>query len=287
MTLSSLVKLLVSKLIQSTGLTPQEARLDSELIAVHVLSKPRSFVFSHPEYVVQADQLEAIYQFIDRRCAGVSLAYLFGVAEFWSLPFHVDERVLVPRPETELLVETVLSLSLPPSATLADLGTGSGAIAVALAKERPDWQIYAVDFSSDAVDVAAKNIEELLGYKAETDKRIQLINGCWLNAFKQNSFDLIVSNPPYIAENDIHLQNDGVRFEPTAALTSGEKGLDDIDIIISQACKALKREGYLLLEHGYSQSLEVVELLKRKKFNDVNVLFDVANIARAVIARRG
>ncbi len=280
----------IDKLLKQTAakLAPdQGARLDAELLLCHVLEKPRSFLYAHPEFIVNTQAQIQIEQLLERRIVGEPLAYIIGYKEFWSLKLQVDRRVLVPRPETEEMVEQVLQLALPDQAVVADLGTGSGAIALALAVEKPQWQVLAIEYSADAVCVAAANIRSIQQQHARLQQAGQpaLLRASWLSACVDNVFDLLVANPPYIDDNDPHLLRDGLPYEPAAALVSGSDGYADIDAIITQARRCLKPNGFLAIEHGYQQSEQVVSRLADSGYQDMTAYQDLAGNARFVIAR--
>lgn len=244
------------------------ARLDAELLLAWVLSRTRSFLWAHPEYLVPASSAERYRALIARRAAGEPLAYLCGEREFWSLPLRVSPAVLIPRPETELLVE--LSLALVPqtsAARVVDLGTGSGAIALSLARERPHWQISATDRSSAALAVARDNAQRL-------GLTVQFIESDWFRALPQRRFELIVSNPPYVRADDPAL--DALRHEPQDALTPGPDGLEALRVIIADAPSHLAPEGVLLLEHGADQGAAVGQLLVAAGFTRVRCHSDLA-----------
>lgn len=239
-------------------------RLDSEVLLAHVLKKSRTFLYTYPETLLEPSLLMRYQSLIYRRQQGLPIAYLIGEREFWSLPLRVNEHTLIPRPETECLVRRALKQVDDTPKRVLDLGTGSGAIALALAYERPSWHITAVDSSKEAIRIAEEN-------KA----RLQLNNvtfylSHWFDALCQKQpFDLIVSNPPYIAEQDPHLQQGDVRFEPQQALVSGQLGLDAIEHIISESLDWLTDDGLLLLEHGWQQKKWVVPLLEKAGFSFV------------------
>ena len=284
--LVNIIRDAANRIQASCGLRLPEARLEAELLAAHCLAQQRSYVFSHSDLILDSEQLGTFGCLVAQRCEGYPLAYITGVVEFWSLPFKVDHRVLIPRADTELLVETALTLPLACDAVVADLGTGSGAIAIALATERPSWRLIAVDLSADAIAVAADNALRISNAKTRAGSLVSFVNGHWLDAFSACSLDLLIANPPYIEVSDPHLQGDGVRYEPAMALSSGEAGLDDIEQIICQARSRLKPGGFILLEHGYRQSDEVVNLLAADGFEKISVLYDLAQIARGVLAKK-
>ena len=258
------------------------ARLDAELLVLHVLKKPRSFLYSHPEYIVDTNSSAIINQLLKRRCDGIPVAYLLGQKEFWSLMLTVDERVLIPRPETEAIIDYVLQLDLPEQASVIDLGTGSGAIALALASERPNFFIVASDYSEGALAVAKQNVRQLAA--SGECHNIPLLRGDWLSALAKNSFDLVVSNPPYIDAQDPHLQQGDVRFEPLSALVSKGAGYDDIQSISRQAKDSLKSGGHLIIEHGYDQRDVIIKMIEAGGYHSVIDHDDLNGMPRFVTA---
>lgn len=223
-------------------------RVDAELLLLHVLGKPRSWLFAHADDAVIASVAADYATLVERRAAGEPVAYLIGHRGFWTLELEVTPATLIPRPETELLVELALE-RLPADAPvrMADLGTGSGAIALALASERPQARIIATDASAEALAVAQRNAQRL------GVRNVQFAQGDWLAPLQGERFALIVSNPPYIEADDPHLVQGDLRFEPTSALASGDDGLDDIRRIVDDAREVLEPHGWLLFEHGWNQ----------------------------------
>lgn len=230
------------------------AKLEAELLLSHALGKPRSFLYGWPEYSLSDIELQTFSSLLKQRAEGCPVAYLLGSQEFWSLPFRVTSDTLIPRPETELLVEQAL-LKLPSEQEchLLDLGTGSGAIAIALAHERPQWKILAIDSSLGALEVAQQNAA------LNHVENIQFMRSDWFSEIKNKKFDAIISNPPYLANQDPHLPN--LTYEPLCALVSGQDGLEAFREIICHAHDYLKSEGWLMLEHGAQQQKAVYELL--------------------------
>ncbi len=258
------------------------ARLDAELLLAHVLGCSRSTLYAHPQRRLQPQQAAAFEHLLARRSAGEPLAYLIGEREFWSLALAVTPATLVPRPETELLLERALALMPAESAVrVADLGTGSGAIAIALARERPHAHISATDSSAAALAVARDNA------RRHDCGHIVFRHGDWLAALAGESFDLIVSNPPYVAAGDPALTGDGVRFEPRDALAAGADGLDDLRTIIATAGPHLRAGGWLLLEHGHDQAAAVARLLQQHGFEHVDCQRDGAGQPRVSGGRYG
>ncbi|WP_313055077.1 peptide chain release factor N(5)-glutamine methyltransferase [Pseudomonas lopnurensis] len=235
-------------------------RLDAELLLAHVLGKPRSYLRTWPEQVPSGEQRRAFAECLRRRRAGEPVAYILGRQGFWSLELDVAPQTLIPRPDTELLVETALTLLPATPARVLDLGTGSGAIALALAAERPAWQLVGVDRVDEAVALAERNRRRL----GLSNARFE--SSHWFSALQGERYRLIVSNPPYIPIDDPHLQRGDVRFEPRSALVAGADGLDDIRSIVAVAPDHLEPDGWLLLEHGYDQAEAVRDLLEAAGF---------------------
>ncbi|VXC95300.1 N5-glutamine methyltransferase, modifies release factors RF-1 and RF-2 [Pseudomonas sp. 9AZ] len=254
-------------------------RLDAELLLAHALGKSRSYLHTWPERELEAEQLERYQVMLVRRQAGEPVAYILGQQGFWSLDLEVASHTLIPRPDTELLVETVLALLPATPAALLDLGTGTGAIALALASERPAWRLTGVDRVPDAVSLAERNRARLNLNNAS------FIESHWFSALAGQRYQLIVSNPPYIAADDRHLAEGDVRFEPSSALVAGADGLDDIRLIIQQAPDYLEAGGWLLLEHGFDQAAAVRELLSARGFSAVESRRDLGGHERISLGR--
>lgn len=247
--------------------------LDAELLLSHVLSASRARLRSHPETIPDAEAAERFARLIERRAAGEPVAYLLGCKHFWTLELAVSPAVLVPRPETELLVERALALRLEPFARVADLGTGSGAIALALARERPLWQVTATDVSTEAIAVARANAAAL-GLD-----RVRFAAGSWFGALRGGTFDLVVSNPPYVDEDDPALT--ALAHEPRLALTPGTAGaLACLRELIRAAPDHLAPGGWLLLEHGAAQACAVAGELAARGFATVRSHRDLAGHER-------
>ena len=255
------------------------ARLDAELLLAAVLGKPRSYLRTWPEHEPGAEQLAAFAALLERRRMGEPVAYLLGHQGFWSLDLEVAPHTLIPRPDTELLVETALQLAPATPQRVLDLGTGSGAIALALASERGGWQVIGVDRIAEAVALAERNRQRLKLGNAEFRQ------SSWFDGLAGERFGLILSNPPYIAADDRHLGEGDVRFEPLSALVAGVDGLDDIRQIIAQAPRHLQAGGWLLLEHGYDQAEAVRELLAAAGFTAVDSRRDLGGHQRISLGR--
>ncbi|NRB40153.1 MAG: peptide chain release factor N(5)-glutamine methyltransferase [Pseudomonadales bacterium] len=252
------------------------ARLDAEILLGHVLEKPRSYLFSWSEVELTPAQQSVFSALIAQRVAGKPVAYLVGVQEFWSLDFKVTEATLIPRPETEQLVDAVLALCPASPLILWDAGTGTGAIAVALASERPSWQIFASDYSAAALAVAAENI-------SANKVAVNLCRGDWLQALAAQSLDVLVSNPPYIPPDDKHLV--ALTYEPHSALAAADEGLADIKKLIIQGLRVLKPGGRIFIEHGYDQGDVVPALLREYGYNHAMCEKDYAGQPRFSHAR--
>jgi len=249
-------------------------RRDAEILLAAAWRRPRSQILAFAPEPVPADVVARFTAACERRARGEPVAYLLGRREFWSLDFEVNPAVLVPRPETELLVERVLAQVQMPAARIADLGTGSGAIAIAIAHERPDWNVLGSDASSDALAVAQRNGTR---YAAG---RVEWLLGDWYAPLGERRFHAIVSNPPYIAADDAVLAGDGLRHEPRAALTPGGDGYSALTTLINGAPAHLEQGGWLLLEHGASQGEKLRSALVARGFTHVTSHRDLAGHER-------
>ena len=260
--------------------TSDSARLDAEVLLCQVLDCTATHLIAWPEKLLNDKQTQTFNQLIERRHTGIPVAYLIGSKEFWSLNFKVTPATLIPRPDTEILVEFVLNkFSDQKNLKLLDLGTGSGAIAIAIASERPNWEIVATDISTEALSIAAENARQ------HQITNIQFIESNWFEQLDRQYFDLIISNPPYIAEHDEHLSQGDVRFEPLSALASGETGLDDINRITAQSKKYLKPNGWLAFEHGYDQKQSVYDCFNHYQFQNITQLTDLSGLPRVTAGR--
>lgn len=255
-------------------------RLEARMLLQHVLTISHSHIIAHGTQLLSNSELASLNQLCQRRLAGEPLAYLLGWREFYGRRFQVSEAVLIPRPETEHLVDAVLA-HLPAQGTLWDLGTGSGAIAVTIACERPDAQIWAADISEEALAVAQANASAL-------QAQVRFGQGSWYQAQPQpapHSVDVIVSNPPYIDAQDPHLQQGDLRFEPQQALTDNHNGLSAFETIIAGAKDFLRADGWLLFEHGYDQGEAVRNILSQYKFRKIQTLADLAGLDRVTLGQ--
>lgn len=256
-------------------------RLDAEVLLAHVLNKPRSHLHAWPESELGEEQALRFGDFVAQRAEGWPVAYLTGRREFWSLDLGITTDTLIPRPETELLVEQALVL-LPAHKKMqvADLGTGSGAIAIALAQERKSWMLCALDRSIACTRIAQLNARRLGVHN------ISFVNASWCDALANASLDAMVSNPPYVSDQDPHLQQGDVRYEPITALTSGVDGLNDIRKLVTDAPRILKASGWILIEHGVDQSKTIRNLLNIKGFINIKTLRDLAGLERVSYAQK-
>lgn len=257
-------RLLVSAALAIGGDTP---RLDAELLLSHLTGWTRTSFRAWPERQPPAQAVTEFKALVQCRIAGEPVAHLLGQQEFWSLPLEVNASTLIPRPDTECLVEAALELPLAEQATALDLGTGTGAIALALASERPGWVVRACDSQQQAVELATRNAFSL-------GLPVTVVLSNWFADLPSEHYDLIVSNPPYVAERDRHLNLGDVRFEPVSALVSGPDGLTDIRHLVSAAPAWLNSGGWLLIEHGYDQGQTVRNLFSEAGFSDIETRQD-------------
>ena len=254
------------------------ARLDAQLLLADVLGKDRTWLFTWPDAEVSEPDIRRFNEYLGRRIQGEPVAYILGKREFWGLQLQCNASTLIPRPETEILVELALQLSLPENPSVLDLGTGTGAIALALASERPNWQIQAVDFSAQAVELAISN-------KRQADiGNVHIYQSDWFEKVK-GRFDLIVSNPPYIDPASHYPHQGDLRFEPAMALIAAKSGMQDIAHITARSGAYLKTDGWLLLEHGFDQQARVRACLKQAGFQNVRTQNDLAGWPRATLGQ--
>jgi release factor glutamine methyltransferase len=253
------------------------ASLDAQVLLCHVLERPSSYLFTWPERELDAQQQQRFLELLTRRERGEPVAHLTGEREFFGRRFSVTADTLIPRPDTETLVELALQLGPVGPARVVDLGTGTGAIGLSLALERPQWQVTLTDLSAAALSVAESNARQL-------GARVTLQQGSWLEGC-HGPFDLIVSNPPYIDPTDHHLEEGDVRFEPRSALVADQRGLADLATIITQASTRLVAGGWLLLEHGYQQGDEVRALMEAGGYDAVRTERDLGGNERVTLGQ--
>lgn len=272
-----------SRLVATLALEMDVAALEAHVLLGYVLNKPRAYLLAHPEARLSRVDHAHFSALLTRRLQGEPIAYLVGQREFYGLTFAITPDVLIPRPETELLVELALEC-MPPDRPLRvlDLGTGSGAIAVTLAKHRPQAQITALDISPRALDIARANAAR------HQARHITFIESDWFTALPPHTsrFDLIVANPPYIVDNDPHLLCTDIRFEPAMALRAGPEGLDAIRHITQFSGHHLNVNGHLLLEHGYDQQRACAAILSSQKFSAVTCHRDLGKQARVSLGKK-
>lgn len=278
--MSVIFKIALQEATHQLSSLAEQPLLEAQILLAHVLQQSRTYLHAWPERFLTEAQLNEYQSVILRRVAGEPIAYIIGEREFWSLPLSVTADTLIPRPETELLVEFVLQHVVEPNAVVADLGTGSGAIALALAHERPAWQIYAIDCSDKALQVASFNAQQL-GLN-----NVSFLLSNWCTALPHLMFDVIVSNPPYIAETEWDVYAAGLLFEPKNALVSGKDGLDAIRVITQTAHSFLKPGSYLCIEHGFEQGAAVRQLFAAEGYNDVLSVRDLAGQERITVGRQ-
>ncbi len=255
--------------------------LDTEMILGFIVSKTREYLRAHEDENLTEIQINQFKRMLCKRKQGMPVAYIVGKRCFWDFELKVNESVLIPRPETELLVEFALKSirSLNGAERIADLGTGSGAIAIALARENPKCSVHAVDISSDALEIARTNARNL------GVSNIIFHEGSWCDGLPDLNFDLIVANPPYISDSDSHLNEKSLLYEPRLALAAKNLGYSELNSIIQNSRKFLKKDSWLLLEHGYNQQKYLIKELSRFGYSDILGLKDYADIDRMVAAR--
>ena len=272
----------ISQLLQSAvqlNHLSDTSRLDCELLLCYLLDVDRTYLKTWPDRQLSEAIEEQFQQLLQRRIIGEPVAYLIGTQGFWTLDLKVSADTLIPRPETELLVEAALELELPQQAKVLDLGTGTGAIALALATEQSRWQVSAVDLMPGAVQLAKENCQRC------QLENVEIFQSHWFADIAPQSFDLIVSNPPYIETDDAHLTQGDVRFEPASALVSGPQGLDDLRLLIAQSVNYLADCGWLMVEHGHLQGPAVRELFEQAGFGLVETRADLNNLERMTLGR--
>lgn len=257
-----------------------DSRIEAELLMAHVLGRDRTWLYAHAEDTPDGPSVQSFQALVARRAAGEPVAYLTGHRGFWTLDIMVTPATLIPRPETEVLVEQALArIPMEQACRVADLGTGSGAVALAIASERPRARVAATDNSASALDVARGNAERL------GISNVDFLLGDWLTPLAARRFDVIVSNPPYIEMADAHLHEGDLRFEPAQALVSGVDGLDAIRRIVRDASACLVSGGWLLFEHGWSQGAAARNVLEQAGYAGIATIQDLEQRDRVTLAR--
>lgn len=254
-------------------------RRDAEILLGFVTGRTRTFLMAFCETALTEEELTKLDGFLKRRQAGEPIAYITGVKEFWSLKFNVSPATLIPRPDTEKLVELALEYLPKVPCEVLDLGTGTGAITIAMATERPDCLFTAIEKNEDAFELAQKNAQQI------GVNNVYFLLGNWYKPIKGRKFSMIVSNPPYIEPTDIHLSQGDVRYEPRSALVSEDDGFADIKIIVHGATKHLNQYGWLLIEHGYQQGEMVRTIFKQHGFQLVETYTDYSGNERVTVGR--
>lgn len=269
-----------NRLTLSNQLTAHEAKFEAEYLLTELLNVNRAHLIAKPEFILTEAIKQAFNQAVNDRVNGKPIAYILGYREFWGLKLKTTADTLIPRPDTEILVNEALKKITPHTQRLIDLGTGTGAIAIAIASETQNIEILATDLHFTSLNIAKHNA-------LKHEVTIRLIQSDWLNAFKPTpQFDIVVSNPPYIEETDQHLKQGDLRFEPLRALISGHDGLTAITTIIKECHGKLKKDGWLLLEHGYSQGEQIRALLDKYDYKSISTIKDYANLDRVTIGQR-
>lgn len=266
---------------QALSETSSSAHLDAQVLLTHILQCNTAHLAAWPEKKLSEEQASRYLQLVQQRKKGVPVAHLTGHREFWSLNFSVNSSTLIPRPETETLIEFILEkFNDKEDLKLLDMGTGTGAIAISIAREKPEWKIFASDISEQALNLAVQNSEN------HQTSNITLIHSDWFNDITDHDFDIIISNPPYISDDDPHLSEGDVRFEPQSALTSGETGMDDIEHLCSRAKDHLVNNGWLIVEHGYNQKQQVADCFSENGYTDIEQKQDLSGHTRMTAGKR-
>lgn len=272
--------LLMAQAALAQMLDASEAKLEAQLLLQHVLNVNRAWLITHESDALQANKHADFEALLNRRLQGEPIAHILGYREFYGLNLKVTPDTLIPRPDTETLVEAALAkISLHQAAHILDLGTGTGAVALAIASNRPQTQVTAVDASQAALNVAIENAKNL------NITNVHFVLSDWFTDLNNQKFDVIVSNPPYIEQEDAHLNQGDLRFEPVSALASGQDGLDDIRKIIDDCLLHLKPQGWLMLEHGYNQAGQVADLMSQTGLIDIKTITDFGGNHRVTIGK--
>lgn len=276
-TVESALKTAIVQLQEGENTSPS---IDAAVLLCHTLDKPRSYLLTWPEKHLTLEQEHHFQELLQRRLTGEPVAYIVGEREFWSLPLKVSPSTLIPRPDTERLVEVALDKTYGKTGDILDLGTGTGAIALALASEMPNRSVTGIDLRPEAQQLATENAARL------SISNVSFLHGSWFEPLPESRrFSLIVSNPPYIEKDDPHLSQGDVRFEPITALVAEEKGLADIKHIADNARRFLEADGWLAFEHGYDQGDAVREIMQALGYLDVITEKDYGGNDRVTLGR--
>ncbi|MUK45885.1 peptide chain release factor N(5)-glutamine methyltransferase [Aliivibrio fischeri] len=275
------IEALLKRSIQSLTLEGSDSpQVDAAVLLCHVLDKPRSYLLTWPEKIVSDEELGNFNALLERRLAGEPIAYIVGYREFWSLPLKVSPTTLIPRPDTERLVEVALDHLTPNAQSILDLGTGTGAIALAIASEMPTLNVIGVDYQDDAVELAKENA------KINHINNVEFRQGSWFEPISlSDKFEIIVSNPPYIDGNDPHLSEGDVRFEPQTALVAEQEGFADLLHIIDHSRQHLIDNGWLLMEHGFEQGNQLRDYFIEYGFINVKTEQDYTGNDRVTLGQ--
>lgn len=281
LTIRRILKEAQAQLSSALALPGNEAKLEAQILLQHCLDVNRAWLLAHENDATDANNHAEFQTLLNRRLQGEPIAYILGKREFYGLAFKVTSDTLIPRPDTETLVEAALErIPQDQPYRILDLGTGTGAIAIAIAKHRPVSQVTAVDASSAALAVAQENARSL-----STDN-VKFVLSDWFDALQSQTYDVIVSNPPYVAQDDVHLKQGDLRFEPISALAAGTDGLDCIRQMIKQAAQYLEPHGWLMLEHGYDQAEKVTNLMKAAGYSAISSVADLPGVYRVTLCQR-
>ncbi|UDG80890.1 Release factor glutamine methyltransferase [Candidatus Hartigia pinicola] len=271
---SEWINFAVEKLLASDS-----SKRDAEILLQHVTRKSRTFIFAFPETEINIKEEVKLALLLQRRELGEPIAYLIGEREFWSLPFYVSSATLIPRPDTECLVEQALARLPKYTSRVLDLGTGTGVIALAIASECQKSKVVGLDFNFDAVSLALKNQQRL------AINNVHFLQSDWFTSLSGQYFDIIVSNPPYIDKKDCHLQQGDVRFEPLTALVADKQGISHLSHIIDKSRSYLKSKGWLLVEHGWQQSVKIHKLFKHYGYKNIESCQDYSGQDRIILGQ--